>query len=53
MLALCQCCTQYCANICIPKFQRLAFEMCQFGKADFQMSPSDIGQKLNIFFVFC
>jgi hypothetical protein len=35
-------------KFCIPKFQRLAFEMCSFESADFQMSPSDIAIKLKI-----
>jgi hypothetical protein len=41
-------CTQHSADICIPAFQRLAFQMCLCESTDFQMSPSDIGLQLNI-----
>jgi hypothetical protein len=48
MLALCQYCAQHHADFCISEFQRLAFEMCWFESADFQMSPSDIEIELNM-----
>jgi hypothetical protein len=48
MLALCQYCTQHCADFCISDFQRLALKMSWFDSADFQMPPSDISKNLNI-----
>ena len=48
MLALCPYCAQHRADSCISVVQRLAFEMCLFQSADFRMSPSEIGIKLNI-----
>jgi hypothetical protein len=54
MLAIClYWCTQYCADFCIPEFQRLALKHASFESADFQMSPSDISLNLNIFFIYC
>jgi hypothetical protein len=46
----CSYCAQHRADFCIPEFQRLAFEMCWFESANFEMSPPDIEIKLIILF---